>query len=471
MSALEDFQEVAAESRILDTVQAQWLMATQNWADAIISAAETVFISLAVIQIAWFGILWMLNKEDDAGLFQAFLKKILAIGFFWTLLKMAPVWIPALVDGFIYVGAEAAQVAYLTPSQVLNQGLAVGSKWLNLAEVSSMFAVHEQIGRYFIYFIILGAFAVIAGQLLVTMIEAYVVLTAGLLYLGFSATQWTHGFATKYLNYALGVGIKLFMLYLIIGAGSAFAAQWATLIAADPGLQTGAAIAMSAIIYTFVAWQIPTYASAMMSGSVATTLGGAAATAVTVGAAGLAAGAAAKTVGGMGVRGVKNLATSGAGMAIGGAAMGAASGAMGMAKSALGLGAEGPNLSSPPTPGGDSPGSGGGGAPGGGGGGASAAPAAGAESLAPASTGTPDSAPAFSGAPGEAQSGGSGSDNAKSGGGAAAAGGATAAASGSGSAGGGLMESAQKLAGSDNMPMTGGGGLEPGSGIDLENDK
>jgi P-type conjugative transfer protein TrbL len=65
------------------------------------------------------------------------------------------------------------------------------------------------------------AFVVIAGQLALTLIEMYVIIGGGVLLLGFAGSRWTIPFAERYLSSAVAVGIKLFVLYLIIGVGTA----------------------------------------------------------------------------------------------------------------------------------------------------------------------------------------------------------------------------------------------------------
>src|SRR6202011_6063043 len=73
------------------------------------------------------------------------------------------------------------------------------------------------------------AFAIIAGQLLITLIESYIVIGAGVFMLGFTGSRWTLVFGEKYVGYAVSVGIKLFMLELIVGLGYALGQQWSAL--------------------------------------------------------------------------------------------------------------------------------------------------------------------------------------------------------------------------------------------------
>lgn len=57
----------------------------------------------------------------------------------------------------------------------------------------------------------------IAVILLITMIDAYVVIFGGFILVGFSGSSWTQSYWQKYLSYAVGTGIRLFMTCLILG--------------------------------------------------------------------------------------------------------------------------------------------------------------------------------------------------------------------------------------------------------------
>ena len=57
----------------------------------------------------------------------------------------------------------------------------------------------------------------IVVMFLVTMLDAYVVIFGGFILVGFSGSSWTQSYWQKYLSYAVGTGIRLFMTCLILG--------------------------------------------------------------------------------------------------------------------------------------------------------------------------------------------------------------------------------------------------------------
>src|SRR3569832_545424 len=125
------------------------------------------------------------------------------------------------------------------------------------------------------------AFVIISGQMLVTLVESFVVITAGLLFLAFGASRWTLDFTQKYIAYAFATAIKLFMLYLIIGIGLALSAGWASTLDVHD-VNSYLSVLAGALIFMLLAWQIPGLAASMLAGSPAMALGSARATTASV---------------------------------------------------------------------------------------------------------------------------------------------------------------------------------------------
>src|SRR5207249_3417525 len=79
-------------------------------------------------------------------------------------------------------------------------------------------------------FVVVVSFAIIAAQLLVALVESFIVVGAGILFVGFSGARWTKFFTERYLSYVASVGVKLFVLYLIMGVGMSIAARWVSVL-------------------------------------------------------------------------------------------------------------------------------------------------------------------------------------------------------------------------------------------------
>lgn len=284
-----------AGPNVLDDVGQTYKDASGGWGDVLVPIAKSLFMKLALIELLWSGIWWVIERDDPNQVLVALLRKIMPLMFFWAILLNFDTWIPAVIDSFSQAGQKAGKLSALTPSGVLDRGLEVSTTITNAASAIGLFSGNAS------KFILAGlaalgillCFGVIAGQMLVTLIESYIVVSGGVLFLGFAGSRWTTTFSEKYISYAVGVGVKLFVTYLIIGAGQHVSDTWAAKITTDMVVSDYLSILVGALVYMFLAWQIPSLASSMLSGTVSMTLGAAAATAGTMaagaaGAAGLA---------------------------------------------------------------------------------------------------------------------------------------------------------------------------------------
>ncbi len=79
--------------------------------------------------------------------------------------------------------------------------------------------------------IIAFSYVWIAAQLVLVMVESYiVVLGGGVLFFGFASSRWTASFAENVVGYAFSIGAKVFLLYLIVGVDADVARRWIPLI-------------------------------------------------------------------------------------------------------------------------------------------------------------------------------------------------------------------------------------------------
>ena len=134
---------------------------------------------------------------------------------------------------------------------------------------------------------------------------------AGILFVGFSGARWTKFFTERYLSYVASVGVKLFVLYLIMGVGLGIASRWI------PVFERGGFspipffyVMGGSLVFLFLAWHIPSVALAMMAGAVHLSIADVyypAMLAGRAGAAGLATAGALFTLGRWGHNGIRQL--------------------------------------------------------------------------------------------------------------------------------------------------------------------
>jgi len=259
----------------LDNIGQTFQWAGQRYMAIMQPFAEKIFFGLVLIEIVITCVHFLTDQEDPTRLLVEFVKKSLAFGFLYAMIVNAPIWFSAIIQGFQQIGGQAAGIPDLSPSTVFNNGLAMfqtiyrgfGSLgWFHIT-IASLIALVAGL-------IMFLSFALIAGQMLLALSEAYIGVGGGVLILGFSGSRWTIKFAEGFLGWIVGVGIKLFFLYLLVGVGMTITAGWNSALTgwtvADPTLPL--TIAGGALIFMLLTWTIPNTAASVVGGAVSLNL-------------------------------------------------------------------------------------------------------------------------------------------------------------------------------------------------------
>ena len=326
--------------------------AANAWIPAIMQEASFLFYVLALLDFAW-GAPQLLREHDFNGLFLSLIKKLLVVSFFYGVLINGQVWIPAIVNSFAQLGATAAGVSVAqNPSDIMSQGLQIVSDLFT--KVSSTSLLTEPGGAITTILaacIVLASYIIITLHYVVTKLEAIIVMSAGYIFLGFGGSRWTSPYFERYISLAVSTGVRLMLIYLMLGVFKTISNNWIATMngyTADQPITQIFPTLMSMLLFAFASWMIPKMAASIASG----TLGTGAADLVGMGAEiGKAAALGAATV-------AVVAATGGAGAVAGGAlaatetagAMGGAEAASGAASAVGGVGEAAVETASAPAP-------------------------------------------------------------------------------------------------------------------------
>jgi type IV secretion system protein TrbL len=326
--------------------------AANAWIPAIMQEASFLFYVLALLDFAW-GAPQLLREHDFNGMFLSLIKKLLVVSFFYAVLINGQVWIPAIVNSFAQLGATAAGVSVAqNPSDIMSQGLQIVSDLFT--KVSSTSLLTEPGGAITTILaacIVLASYIIITLHYVVTKLEAIIVMSAGYIFLGFGGSRWTSPYFERYISLAVSTGVRLMLIYLMLGVFKTISNNWIATMngyTADQPITQIFPTLMSMLLFAFASWMIPKMAASIASG----TLGTGAADLVGMGAEiGKAAALGAATV-------AVVAATGGAGAVAGGAlaatetagAMGGAEAASGAASAVGGVGEAAVETASAPAP-------------------------------------------------------------------------------------------------------------------------
>ena len=315
--------------------------AANAWIPTIMQEATYLFYVLATLDFAW-SAPQFLREHDFMGLFLSLIRKLLVIGFFYAVLINGQTWIPAIVNSFAQLGANAAGVPVAqNPSDIMTQGIQLVSNLFT--EVSAVSLFSEPGGALTTMLaacIILASYIIITLHYVVTKLEAIIVMSAGYIFLGFGGSRWTAPYFERYISLAISTGVRLMLIYLMLGVFNTISNNWiATLngYTADQPITQIFPTLMSMLLFAFASWMIPKMAASIASGTLgagaADLVGmgmevakGAALTAATVAVVAATGGAGAAAGGALAATETAGAAAEGAGAA-GSAGMAAASGA------------------------------------------------------------------------------------------------------------------------------------------------
>lgn len=331
-----------------------------NWLATAATYANRLFGILALIEFAWTGAILVLEKTDLQGWTAALIRKMMFIGIFFALLNFGADWIPRIIESFQIIGQTASGLPSLAPTDVLVRGLNIAGNLLSGAANSGwMGSFGTALALVFAALLAFLAFLGLTVQLVVTLIESYLVVGAGFIFLGFGGSRWTAPYVERYIAFAVSTGVKVMVLYLLLGAGLSLTNTWEAAATAVPTSAEPAVdaldIAASSVLLLMICWNAPKLCAGILGGAPAFTGGDAVGTAGGLAQGALLVGAAA--AGGVAL-GAKMVAALGGATSVGQAAgMGASGGAASGSAGTSGAGGR----SSPPGP---SPSSGGGAAAG-----------------------------------------------------------------------------------------------------------
>ncbi len=291
-------------SGLLDNLLDKYQQVASTWTTVIGDYANWLFWGLVLISMVWtFGLIAM-----KGGGLQDLLAEIIRFftvtGFFYYLLNHGPAISNAIIDSMRELAANALGTsAAISPSSIVDMAFLILTKISSAASIWSPMISTIMIS---VAIIVLVVMSLIAINMLIMLVSAWVLCYAGIILLGFGGSKWTSDITINYLRTVLSIGIQLFTMTLIIGIGQSFIDQYFSVIKDDvPDLNSLIVLLLASIILLVLTNKLPLLLSSVVGGASLQGIGGfgagmitgAAATAIS-GAGAMAIGASAQVSGG-----------------------------------------------------------------------------------------------------------------------------------------------------------------------------
>ena len=108
--------------------------------------------------------------------------------------------------------------------------------------------------------IVLASYIIITLHYVVTKLEAIIVMSAGYIFLGFGGSRWTSPYFERYISLAVGTGVRLMLIYLMLGVFRTVSNNWIATMngyTADQPITQIFPTLMSMLLFAFASWMIP----------------------------------------------------------------------------------------------------------------------------------------------------------------------------------------------------------------------
>jgi type IV secretion system protein TrbL len=213
----------------------QFYSAAAGYSAGIQPYAIRLFVALLLIDILVTWIQFTAEGQlDSSYCLGRLIKHMLTAGFVYLMIVNAFSWMNAVVESFSAIGAQITGLPALNPQTILQLGANMAGTIFNAPGNASMMtnlelAIVQSVAAFFV----LLSFVITAAMLILTLIEAYLVVGGGVILLGLGANRFTAPAAEGYFGYVIRVGVKLLFFYLVLAVGVKMATGWsATLTAA-----------------------------------------------------------------------------------------------------------------------------------------------------------------------------------------------------------------------------------------------
>lgn len=280
---------------LMDDVLQKFKDNASSWAATFEAAATRLFWILATISMVWTFGMMALRKADIGEFFAEFVRFTIMTGFFWWMLTNGPAFAASIIDSLKQLGGTASALTgfadSFSPSAIVDIGFIVLGK--ALSEVSGWSPIDSFIG-VILALAVLILMTLIAINMLLLLVSAWILAYAGIFFLGFGGAKWTSDMAINYYKTVLGLAAQIMAMILLVGIGKSIIFDYYDNMEEGVVFMEMAVIVVVALVLFVLTNKIPGLISGIITGASVGGNGiGAFGAGAAVGAVGMAAAAAA----------------------------------------------------------------------------------------------------------------------------------------------------------------------------------
>jgi type IV secretion system protein TrbL len=201
---------------MLDQVVTAFATRAASWQTVIMNAATWLFWTLGTISLVWTGGMLLLRGGGIQDFFSEFVRFIMFFGFFLWLLRNGPAFASSIIQSLQMLGEQASGVSSVTPSGIVDIGFMI---WRQAITNLSIWSPVDSIVGLALSAAIMVLLAAVAVNMMLVLVSAWILMYAGIFFLGFGGSRWTSDMAISYYKTVLGVGMQLLTMVILVGIG------------------------------------------------------------------------------------------------------------------------------------------------------------------------------------------------------------------------------------------------------------
>jgi len=219
----------------LDSMVAQFYAAGVHYSAAIQPYAIKLFFGLFLIDLLTTWIQYMAEGQLDPTHFIGRLfRHVFAGSFVYLMIVNGFAWMYLVIQSFSRIGSAISGLPGLSPASVLKAGLAMTQMLVNSPSTTGLLNNLElAFVSGFLALVVGAAFLIVAVELMLTLVKAYLTTSLGVILLGFGGNRFTASAAEGYFTNVIRIGTRLLFFYAVLAVGMQMVVQWqAALLAA-----------------------------------------------------------------------------------------------------------------------------------------------------------------------------------------------------------------------------------------------
>lgn len=237
----------------------------EAWGTVITDRASWLFWCLVAISMIFtFGFM-ALRQADIGEFFSEFIRFTVFVGFYWWLLINGPAMAGDIIGGLQQMAGNASGLGSgFRPGDVMDIGFEI---FFRVVDNSSVWDLGDTICAFLLALIIIVMMCLIAANMIILLCSAWILLYAGVFFLGFGGSKWTSDIAINYFKTVLGLAASIMTMVLIIGIGYSIINDYYSNLSDGVNLKELSVVAIVAIILFLLVDKVPQMVSGIINGS------------------------------------------------------------------------------------------------------------------------------------------------------------------------------------------------------------